>query len=92
MTVHIVPEHVPDSSKHQLLRLFTCGAWTGINGLFPSLISDTATEGGLDGPLITTDLPEGQMYVAPHDANILGVIGDASIYRAHAFHLSVPAY
>ncbi|HNM19660.1 MAG TPA: hypothetical protein PKL59_16960 [Nitrospira sp.] len=93
MTVHIVSEHVAYPSKHDLLRLFTCRAWTGINGLFASLLSDSATEGSLDVPLFTATLVKGEVDVTPHNANILRVVGGAkSIERAHGIHPSGSAY
>ncbi|ODT45291.1 MAG: hypothetical protein ABS70_03495 [Nitrospira sp. SCN 59-13] len=88
MTINVMAEHVTYPFQHDLLRFFPCGAWTGINGLFPSLLSDTATESGFDGPLFTSSLVKDEMYVAPRDANILGIVGDGSIDQAHAIHPS----
>ena len=93
VTVHIVSEPVAYPSEYHLLRLFTCGAWTGINGLFASLLSDSATEGSLDVPSFTATLVKGEMDVAPHNANILRVVGGGkSIDRAHGIHPSGSAY
>lgn len=74
MTVHVMPEPVADPSKNHVLRLFAGGTGTGVNGFLASVFSDPASKGRLDGPLITTSLPESQMHVAPRNTHIFAVV------------------
>ena len=84
MTVHVVPKHLAYLSKHCLLRLFACTAGAGVHRLFAAVISDSATEGGFDGPLVVPCLAEGEMDIASYNTNILGVVGERSMYGPHA--------
>ncbi len=54
-----------------------------MNRFLASPFSDPATEGGLDGPSITSRLPEGETYVAPCNTHIFAAVGEGSIDRTH---------